>query len=252
MAKLIMGPLVSKISGKIGSVIFSSWKGTAYVKQMPIVIHNPSSEAQALIRNLLISFLMAWKVLNDDIKALWREHAQGLGSGADQNSMIGSEGLIKPSGKVMTGANAFVGTNVRLVQVDMDRVEVPPVSPVPGPTSLSAAMDTNIIEGSVVFPPDSLIVDDVARIFLRVDKPGGHTYLSTFVAVTLLMIGETGIVTVPYSISTIRMGHEGQIEEVGIEHLSDLPVSLQADGVAQTGYKTAASNIVRMVVNPLA
>jgi hypothetical protein len=76
MAKITYGPLVSKISGKLGDVVFSMGKtGSNYVKMRQTKTTNPSSANQSLQRSIFAQLTKAWDALNATQQGVWNTYA---------------------------------------------------------------------------------------------------------------------------------------------------------------------------------
>ena len=89
MGKIKSG-IFSGVSGKVGGLIGSSWKGIAYLKQMPQSVANPQTAKQVAQRTKManvVAFSLA--ILSTIIKPLWERGA-----------------------KRMSGFNSFVQTNI--------------------------------------------------------------------------------------------------------------------------------------------
>jgi len=247
MAKITPSPLVSKISGKIGNMIFSTWKGTQYAKLLPISIHNPGSSDQAKYRSNLVNLLAGWKNLSASQKGLWSEYAQFLGSAESETSSVGTRALIKPTGKVMTGMNAYIMVNQRLFSVGLDKVDVPPVNPVPGPISIEVDVNPgSLLEVSVYFPSGSTSDGDRARLWVRNNRAGGHTYLAASEAPA--EVPEEQDIAKFADIDFLKVGHEGSIVKVEWEQVIGYPISIQADLISASGYKSPASAVLDFTV----
>ncbi len=70
MARVTFSALLSAASGKIGDVVFSRWKGTAYVRTR-VVPSNPRTGAQCLQRHVLSVALLLWQSIKALGKAPW-------------------------------------------------------------------------------------------------------------------------------------------------------------------------------------
>lgn len=101
MARLSQG-ILGGISGKIGNVVGSSWKGIAVVKSKPLSVANPRSSGQIAQRNKM-SFIVAFatQILADTIKPLWDRFAQkqsGYNAFVQANiSNVDNNELVDPS-----------------------------------------------------------------------------------------------------------------------------------------------------------
>lgn len=76
MARLPQG-ILGGISGKIGNVVGSSWKGIAIVKSKPLSVSNPRTSGQIAQRTKLANIVAFSKlILASVIKPLWDRFAQ--------------------------------------------------------------------------------------------------------------------------------------------------------------------------------
>ena len=78
MGKIKSG-IFSGVSGKVGGLIGSSWKGIAYLKQMPQSVANPQTAKQVAQRTKManvVAFSLA--ILSTIIKPLWERGAKRM------------------------------------------------------------------------------------------------------------------------------------------------------------------------------
>jgi hypothetical protein len=76
MARLSQG-ILGGISGKIGNVVGSSWKGIAVIKTKPLSVANPQSAGQILQRTKMTNVVaFSQVILSAVIKPLWDRFAQ--------------------------------------------------------------------------------------------------------------------------------------------------------------------------------
>lgn len=105
MARLNQG-ILGGISGKIGNVVGSSWKGIAVVKSKPLSVANPRTAGQIAQRSSMSKIVqIAAIMLSDTIKPLWDRFAQKKsGYNAFVQANIANcdvNGLVNPSLFVM-------------------------------------------------------------------------------------------------------------------------------------------------------
>lgn len=106
MAKLKQG-ILGGISGKIGNIIGSSWKGIAVIKTKPLSVANPRSAGQVAQRNAMTAAVVFVKIiLAQVVKPLWDRNAQYMsGYNAWVKDNIGSFnsiGVFDPAAAVMS------------------------------------------------------------------------------------------------------------------------------------------------------
>lgn len=76
MARLLQG-ILGGISGKIGNVIGSSWKGIPVIKSKPLSVANPKTTAQVAQRTKMTNVVaFSQQILAGIIKPLWDRFAQ--------------------------------------------------------------------------------------------------------------------------------------------------------------------------------
>jgi hypothetical protein len=147
MAKVTPSPLVERLSGSVGGVTFSNWKGTSYVKSKARSVRNPATEDQVAIRDALTVFARRWfDVLTDAQRAAWDQYAQETASADRGDQVVGSLGVrVVPQRSFQrSGYNWFIGLNCRLVKQY-------------GDTALSAPVDDAPLG---VTPPSQVILRD--------------------------------------------------------------------------------------------
>lgn len=101
MARLNQG-ILGGISGKIGNVVGSSWKGIAVVKSKPLSVANPRTAGQIAQRSSMSKIVqIAAVMLSDTIKPLWDRFAQkksGYNAFVQSNiANCDADGLVIPS-----------------------------------------------------------------------------------------------------------------------------------------------------------
>lgn len=166
MAKLI-GPLLSfGARGQIGkAMVTSTWRGVDYARQY-VIPANPRTVAQTAVRSLFAYLREMWKLAPPEVTAAWNSFA---------------------SGRPFTGMNKWVGENVRVLNGEVDLINLIG-SPGSGgglpPAAFSAA--TGAAAGQIAF--DFTVPTDI---------PQGWV-LSKSVAVAVPDADPTGIFTGPF------------------------------------------------------
>lgn len=131
MAIIIPGAMVSQASGRIGGTIFSRNRGGAYCRNgsIPTTVTTPAAQ---LIKAITAAQSQAWAGLDEVVREQWREFAT-------QNPVINRLG----QSRTLSGHQAFVQTNARLVYGGFDALESPVLGAAPAP----------FIPGAVTFTP---------------------------------------------------------------------------------------------------
>lgn len=121
MAKL-MQPLGSvEARGKVGGIIYNTWRGINYAKAFTAPVQ-PGSARQLELRGLLTTYTRAWATsLSAAQRADWIDYA-------DTHLEVDWTG--EPLR--LTGQNWFVRTNVRLADASLPTISDPPSAPGPG------------------------------------------------------------------------------------------------------------------------
>ncbi|MBA7554715.1 hypothetical protein ES705_47346 [subsurface metagenome] len=106
MAKIVLSPLVTSMRGKLGNAITQVWKGIQTIRQMPAVIANPQSSAQAKVRSDMGEAYASWRALTDGNKATWDAMAEIV---AGYDLPPGGINQLGPKlGGQMSGFNCFM------------------------------------------------------------------------------------------------------------------------------------------------
>ncbi len=90
MASVIFSPIISQIRGKTAEVVFSAWKGIAYIRRR-VTPANPRTVAQTAQRDIMRRWVSRWHDLEEQIKDECKRLIKGL---------------------PLSGFNAFIGRNV--------------------------------------------------------------------------------------------------------------------------------------------
>jgi len=108
MARITLGSMVNTISGSIGEMVYSTWKGISYIRRKATTIVNSQSTDQAAIRTRIAECAKYW---NDTLtvaqKDAWEIYAASLpiGGGAPGD-------IIKPAKGPFSGYTAFLRNNL--------------------------------------------------------------------------------------------------------------------------------------------
>ncbi|TAL35037.1 MAG: hypothetical protein EPN93_11330 [Spirochaetes bacterium] len=75
MARIKFGGLIREARGSLGDFIFSSWKGSAYVRRKARWTR-PATPAQAIRRIRFSGLVRHWQVMGDAERAQWNARAK--------------------------------------------------------------------------------------------------------------------------------------------------------------------------------
>jgi len=121
MAKVI-GPLhSSEARGRMGGLVFNTWRGLSVVKAS-CAPANPRSKAQLDIRSKAVAQSRGWAVESTANRAAWNAYAA---------VNVETDGMGSP--KRLSGMNWYVRLNTRMLFYGLAKVATPPA--VPGPSS---------------------------------------------------------------------------------------------------------------------
>lgn len=141
MAVIRPGETISKVQGKVKNHVYSSWRGRGYVRSKSANRSNPRSSAQSVERSGTSALSKTWNdTLSDSQRALWNELAQFIGSASMDtvNREPGSRSVIPSPKPVMSGYNAFMRYNLRLIEAGIRALG----NPLLDPTRVSPNMPT--------------------------------------------------------------------------------------------------------------
>lgn len=211
MAKITMSALVSDVRGKIGSQVFSSWKGRQYVKNLPTTLRNPVSERQGKVRASLANSATGWQTMLPETKLIWRQYAKEISSSSVHD--IGTSNIIPKKGTLMSGFNAYTAINTRLTNANLPTVNLPPTSTPPAILSASVANAYGLIliEATTGVGAE---IGDVVRIFQKADYAKAITNIALNIKVTAEDINLDGSATVKGVLTTQTVGGEYNIGQV--------------------------------------
>ena len=155
MARLIQG-ILGGISGKIGNVVGSSWKGIAIIKSKPLSVANPRTSGQIAQREKMSAVVAFAKViLASVIKPLWDRFAQqqsGYNAFVSENIDLFTETLPDPLGALVISKGKMTAVT---------------------PTSITGNITTDI--ATITYPttlPDSLaLATDIAYVVVVTHGP---------------------------------------------------------------------------------
>lgn len=127
MAAMIQtSPLLSRIKGKIGNIVFSSHRKTYYVKEMAINHRYPRSDKQTAVNVVLGELSQTYKLLSPDQKRLWSQAAKERNESIITLDTETTVDLIKQIGHNISGYNLFISVNSSLILAGFDPIIVPP------------------------------------------------------------------------------------------------------------------------------
>ena len=180
------------LSGKgnvMGKMVATSWKGLQVFRQIASNPHNYKTANQQAIRIKETELANRWSaVLTADQKALWDAYAGMTSSLTAKESSEGTSGAIIPSrGKLFSGFNAYIGTNIDGYASGIAIMDIPPINRTlpPAPSAIVASYGASNITVTWIDPimpetPDAQFIRIWAKTF---DKSKIHAQLIASVAI---------------------------------------------------------------------
>jgi len=241
MAVIKLGLPISKIAGSVGNHVYSSWRGESYIRSKSHNRSNPNSPAQAAVRAAAAAAARAWNAdLTAEEQALWNEAAQPDGVPMPPASSLeqGSRVVIPQPGNILTGFNAFVAVQIRLLEAGIrvfgDWLKKPsPDSP--NPVTDLAATPVPVSEFVITWgEPLYLPEDSKVRIWV----------LSEDVSVHRQIVANVDIGVKTYALADVRVA---QGKTVPIRNMPGHYL-VQADVISPGGNQSPPSNTVEIHV----
>jgi hypothetical protein len=211
MAKIV--PLHGEMSGSIGDNTFSHNKGGPYVRRRAVPT-NPTTTKQTAVRAILATLSSAWSGLTDDQRTAWNLWAS-------INPVVDSLGTSFQ----LSGHQAYIKLNTRLLQAGTARVDDPPTGT--GPAQFPTLTPTVTAPGtiSIVYAPTPMAAGE--RMLIWMTMPSGAGRDPNFKAARLAAISAAAdaspvAATTPYifasgnvfNLYVQRMDANGQVSPV--------------------------------------
>lgn len=171
MAIIIPGIAVSQVSGRVGGTIFSRNRGGAYMRNgsIPATVTTPAAE---LIKAVTAAQSQAWAGTSAWVREQWVEWAA-------QNPVINRLG----QSRTLSGHQAFVQLNCRLVYGGFSALTSPPVGQapapfVPGNVTLTVATTT----ATIAYAPTPAPAGVAVQVFGYLSDSPGVKYVKNRLA----------------------------------------------------------------------
>lgn len=160
--------LVSQIIGKLGTQDFMRWKNKLVVRTSPLVVTDPHSTRQAVMRDALGTSSADWfSTLTADQRNAWESFAKQ--SHNKQEFPAGIRTLPQGNGGSYSGQNAFIMTNQLLASAGLSSVTDAPLTNTPPDiiNDLTGGWNeqSDQIELALTVPPFA-DVNSIARIWI--------------------------------------------------------------------------------------
>ena len=171
MAIIIPGVAVSQMSGRVGGTIFSRNRGGAYMRNGSIPSTVTTWFAQH-IKAITAAQSQAWADLDDEIQEQWREWAT-------QNPVINRLG----QSRTLSGHQAFVKLNARLVYAGFTAITSPPIGAAPAPFAPdSVTLDVATKKAEIAYTPTPAPAGVAVQIYAYLANSPGVSYVKNRLA----------------------------------------------------------------------
>jgi hypothetical protein len=143
--KVKLGPIIGQASGSIGAQTFAHNRFGMYTRNRTIPTQ-PNSAKQLIRRSAFATLSAAWAIRTTAERLAWKIWAQN-------NPVVDRLG----DKRILTGHQAYVALNSRLIQIGEPSATTPPILPMPtGLTSVSVVVSIATNNAAVTFLPDPL------------------------------------------------------------------------------------------------
>jgi hypothetical protein len=127
MAKCTAPAMSAETRGRVGGLVYNTWRGVRYVK-IKTGPAQPRSQKQLQIRSWAIMLARKWQTLLLATQDNWREYARTHTTTDFTNTPVRA-----------TGSNWYVALNTRLLSIPKAIIDQPPAAPAPAPLDLFTA-----------------------------------------------------------------------------------------------------------------
>lgn len=150
-------PTLGELSGSIGNTTFAHNKGGAYSRRRSVPT-NPNTAPQQVVRIQLAQLSAAWAALTVTQQADWTTWAEGHPT----PNPLGTP-------RIRSGHQAFVGLNIRVLQMALATVNEPPITNTPPGINTPGIVWTSPAAVVVTFTP---VIPTGSCLFLWSSLPG--------------------------------------------------------------------------------
>lgn len=174
MAIIIPGVAISQASGRVGGTIFSRNRGGAYIRNgsIPATVTTPAAQS---IKSITSAMSQEWANIDEVLREQWREWAT-------QNPVINRLG----QSRTLSGHQAFVQTNARLVYGGFSAITSPVLTPSPAPFEPGAVVFTpNTTTLTVAYTPTPAPAGTAVQVYAYLANSAGVAYVKNRLALVL-------------------------------------------------------------------
>lgn len=175
MALMIPGAVVTQVSGRIGGSVFSHNRGGQYIRA-GVIPKKVTSAAALTQKSILSTVTRSWALVDVASKAAWNHYTT-------ENPVVNRIGMKKS----LSGHQAFVGLNARLLRAGDAGISIPPTAAPPAATAITSfSVDTVGSTGEIVYTPTPAGANNRVWIWAALVSSPGQTFIgSQFVLLTI-------------------------------------------------------------------
>ena len=163
MTKLTQPLGSSEARGKLGGLVYNTWRGISYVKAKATP-GNQGTPRRLAVRALAKQCTTRWQSITNAQRALWNDYAAG-------HTDIDWTG----NPKRLSGYNWFIRTNVRLLDIGLSIIDTPPTRSNMWPALSPAASQTNVsLEITWSLPPSTPDTDLQVDVWTTKSQSAGR------------------------------------------------------------------------------
>lgn len=168
MALYIPGAVVTQVSGRIGGSVFSHNKGGQYIRA-GVVPKKVTSAAALTQKSILSTVTRSWALLDAAQKAAWSHYTT-------ENPVVNRIGMKKS----LSGHQAFVGLNSRLLRAADAGIALPPTAAPPSPVTITSfSVDISDTSAEIAFASSPLGNDIRMWVWAALVSSPGQTFIGS-------------------------------------------------------------------------
>ncbi|MBI4723269.1 MAG: hypothetical protein HY769_09820 [Candidatus Stahlbacteria bacterium] len=251
MAKFRTSGIIQSIRGKVGDMIFSSWKGIPTARTINKRRKRPSTQEEVRVKEHLIILIQRWKKLTLEEKGLWEVYARTLN---DRKYTPTTGGIIRNRRKgVMIGVNAFIKINGLKMSVGFPISDKPylrqstPVSP-PKTNLMNYEKFKN---GKIKFEtwlPHAYYCKCKAQIWIKAMNGNGYPYMAKVVDIDT---NPTEVEIEKIKFTKRKKEKEKYFKrEKEFKEMEKCEIMIQMRTIAENGKSSMSSALYRVEVYP--
>ncbi|MBI4722805.1 MAG: hypothetical protein HY769_07425 [Candidatus Stahlbacteria bacterium] len=239
MAKYRPCGLIQSISGSVGDVTFSSWKGVPRISKRIRKQCIPNTLPQRRIRHIFSYLSPVWRDLSFQDWALWSDYAKRYNK-VKPLCMSGSVSTIRSK---MSGFNVYVALNSLLMHCGFEPLKYPVLGNIKNPPLvLTDLLDLGVYNGEIrfnVWLPSEYMVKCVVQIWVR-EMRDSYPYIFRAVPISLF---KSEVV-----IDKLRFRRHHKAIEQSLSSIGNCKLIVQMRTVAANGKISVPSPIYRIQV----